>query len=180
MANLVLQPTQTAQWHALVNEAQFAIHRELGEMLESYLVFLLMRFIQKPAIASTILALEYLEGLKSHGHLQFDKLRDVGDQCLLFSGLFPGRAHKKRVKLTYFVDIGRSAYDILANTTTPHNNPVYAQLSQDFIPVMEVLHAMRALDPLQEPPFWTKTKLNTQFIWPDPSSEYQPPKFTKN
>ena len=44
MKSLVLQPTDTAQWHALVAEAQHACQHTLTETLESYLVFMLMRF----------------------------------------------------------------------------------------------------------------------------------------
>ena len=44
MSELYLQPTPVAQWHALVNEAQLGCDVELGEELESYLVFMLMRF----------------------------------------------------------------------------------------------------------------------------------------
>jgi len=48
MAELILEPTPRAQWQALVHEAQSACDRQLDEALECYLVFLLMRFADKP------------------------------------------------------------------------------------------------------------------------------------
>ena len=44
MNKIILHPTETSQWHALVNEAQAASRLILNEDTESYLVFLLMRF----------------------------------------------------------------------------------------------------------------------------------------
>ncbi len=53
---LIVHPTDLAQWHALINEAQAMRSLQLAEDLESYVVFLLMRFTSRPEIASTILA----------------------------------------------------------------------------------------------------------------------------
>ncbi len=83
MKSFVLQPTDTAQWHALVNDAQQAAQRNLDEAIESYLVFMLMRFAERPELAAKIMALEFLNAQTRDGQ-QHDKLRDVGDQCLLF------------------------------------------------------------------------------------------------
>ena len=79
---LKLQPTITAQWHELVGEAQAICHCWLDQDLESYLVFLLMRFTSRPEMAATVLATEYLLSIQNHTHKQQDQLRDVGDQCL--------------------------------------------------------------------------------------------------
>ena len=57
MSKLVLHPTSTAQWHSLVCEAESASNIYLDEELQSYLVFLLMRFLDKPAMAAKVLAL---------------------------------------------------------------------------------------------------------------------------
>ena len=86
MESLVLHPTATAQWHALVNEAESLRHIQLGEELESYLVFLLMRFTEKPEMAHSVLAMDFLDSVKAAGAERRDKLQDVGDKCLLFAG----------------------------------------------------------------------------------------------
>ena len=67
MAQLILEPTSTAQWHALVSEAEAVAERQLDETLESYLVFLLMRFASRPDLASRALAIDYLRGSAASG-----------------------------------------------------------------------------------------------------------------
>src|SRR6185312_5855189 len=105
MNTLILQPTATADWQTLIKEAEVASHHPLGEDLESYLVFLLIRFMKKAEMANSVLALEFLHSLELAGRVQADQLRDVGDKCLLFAGLFPGRAERRRVRISYFVEM---------------------------------------------------------------------------
>ena len=59
MQNIVTYPTSMAQWHALINEATVGAHIRLNEDLESYLVFLLMRFTAKPDMAGSVLAIDF-------------------------------------------------------------------------------------------------------------------------
>jgi len=162
MNSLVLQPTEVAQWHALVSEAQVASQRNLEEGLESYLVFLLMRFAGRPELARKIMALEFLQAQREQS-LKIDRLRDVGDQCLLFSGLFPQIAESRLVKVSYFVALGRSAYDQLASIVDKQSDQLYTRLAHAFVGLMDVLHAMRglsgqpALDPLVAAELWAET-----------------------
>lgn len=163
MSDLVLHPTSTAQWHSLVNEAQTACKVSLNEELESYLVFLLMRFVSRPEMAASVLALQYLEGAASGGRVRDDRMRDVGDQCLLFCGLFPRRAERRRVRVSYFVQLGRSAFNMLAQTATAGAG-LYAQVTSGFVPMMDVLQATRAAEPPIGP-------LAAQELWMDTGSE---------
>ncbi len=145
MKTLITHPTDCAQWQALVAEAESVAACPLVEEMESYLVFLLMRFSRKPEIAGNILALEYLQGMLTRGHDQQGRLRDVGDQFLLYSGLFPQRAGHRHVRVSYFVDLGRSAYQQLSEVMSRSYADLYAHLSRDFVALMDVLHAIRRL-----------------------------------
>lgn len=162
MTTLVLQPTDLAQWHALVAEAQQACDCNLEESLESYLVFLLMRFADRPELARKIMALEFLRAQQSD-HQQAGNLRDVGDQCLLFSGLFPRIAEKRMVRVSYFVNIGRSAYGQLSSLVDRQSERLFSNLAGGFVAIMDVLHAMRglsgtpALEPLAAAELWADT-----------------------
>ncbi|MBZ0072972.1 MAG: hypothetical protein K8I04_14745 [Gammaproteobacteria bacterium] len=163
MRQLILEPTSTAQWHALVSEAESAANLQLDETLESYLVFLLMRFIARPDIAGRAMAIEYLHGLSESGQLQEAQLRDVGDQCLLYSGLYPRHAERRLVRVSYYVDLGRGAYGTLAERLRHAGAEVYQQLCEGFVALMDVLQAMRPLDgppplaPLQSLELWADT-----------------------
>lgn len=163
MEKLLLHPTSTAQWHALIEEAQLATHHRLDEELESYLIFLLIRFTDKPQFAQSVMALEYLQSVLASGNMRNEKLRNVGDQCLLFSGLFPHQAEKRHVEINYFVQLGRGAYRELSSYTRNSLASMYAHLSEGFVALMDVLHSMRdlgnhpGLTPLAAYDLWKNT-----------------------
>ncbi len=142
---LVLMPTDVAQWHALVNEAQIASSVYLNEELESYLVFLLMRFINEPDILSQPLAMDMLTSFHQNGRVREENLKNVGDRCLLISGLFPGQAEKRMVGTHYFIEMGRVAYGMLANISDHSTAQVYGALSMEFDALADVMYSMRGL-----------------------------------
>lgn len=146
MAQLVLEPTATAQWQALVSEAEAACECHLNEELESYLVFLLMRFAARPDLAGRVMAVDYLRSCLAQGYQQREQLRDVGDQCLLFSGFFPEQAERRLVRISYFVNLGRSAYDMLAQRLENAAAEIYLNLAEGFVNLRDVLQAIRELD----------------------------------
>jgi len=139
MKSLILHPTPTAQWYALINEAQQSCAVQLHEELESYLVFLLMRFTDCPALAQSILGLEFLTHYHASNHTH---LKDVADKCLLFAGLFPGRAARRRVKISYFVKLGQAAYAHLSNQASAQEQ-LFEALCDNFKHLMDVLQATR-------------------------------------
>lgn len=154
MRDIKLQPTSTAHWHDLVCEAEQHSQQTLGEEVQSYLVFLLQRFLSKPEIASSVLALDYLKSLRSAGKRQIEKLRDVGDICLLHAGFFPQRARRRRVSIKYYVELGTGAYYQLHHYTSHNQGQLFEQLYESFVPAMDVLQAMRSMDdsqPLMDP-----------------------------
>lgn len=138
---LLLQPTSLSQWQALLNEAQASASVTLQEDIESYLAFMLMRFCQHPEIAKSAIGLEFLLALDSLSGLQDQKLQEIGDKCLLFSGLFPENAHKRRVSMHYYIELGQTAYGMLSD-----KNDLYASLCHQFVILRDVLDAMRDTD----------------------------------
>jgi hypothetical protein len=145
MTELVILTSAAAEWLSLVNEAESAAELKLDEEVQSYLVFLLMRFTEKPELAASVLAVEYLQSMQSQGRIGHDRLRNVGDKCLLYSGLFPERAERRRVKISYFVDLGRSAYQQLSDRMEHSAAAMYHNLADTFISLMDILQTMRAL-----------------------------------
>ncbi|EIJ43823.1 hypothetical protein BegalDRAFT_2995 [Beggiatoa alba B18LD] len=168
MDTLVIHPTSTAQWHALVNEAESMCHARLGEELESYLVFLLMRYLNAADIANSVLALEYLQTAEMTGKLRTEQLRDVGDKCLLYSGLFPGRAQRRRVSISYYVDLGIAAYQLLASSFADMRAQMYQTISTRFVALMDVLQATREVHNLQS----SLQPLEAMELWNDTNSPH--------
>ncbi len=160
MNRLVLRATDTEQWQALVHEAEVAAECRLSVDTESYLVFTLMRFVARGRLAKTSLALGYLAGLLQRGSARRQGLRDVGDQCLLYTGLFPDHALRGSVPVGYYVNLGRNAYHHLSGEP---KGDLFRQLSRSFVEMMDVLQCMRELDgghrlgPLQAHALWLET-----------------------
>ncbi len=147
-----IDSSSTCSWHKLIQEALNKSNRHLTEDLESYLIFLLMRFTKNTQLADSILALEYLESQNLSGNNQHEHLRDVGDKCLLFAGFYPEQAHKKLVTLPYFVNLGRGAYDQIARQSIYNHqlynglNDLFAQLALNFVNLLKILHQVKLLD----------------------------------
>ncbi|MBA2649792.1 MAG: hypothetical protein H0U75_09420 [Legionella sp.] len=143
MRKLILHPTDISQWYTLVNEAQNTTRLILNENTESYLVFLLMRFAQKPTVLESIVSLDFLRSVNKPRLLQRDLLREVGDKSLLFCGLFPGMAERRHVNLSYFSDMGQAAYLTVSELQEQQSANLYFQLSEQFISLKKILQAMR-------------------------------------
>lgn len=164
MDKIITNPSSTTQWQSLVNEASKLCHLCLTEELESYLVFLLMRFINAPQITQKSMGTEFLTSMNRTGSLRSLALRDVGDQCLLYSGLFPGRARRRLVKVSYYVNLGKSAYKSLAFASKISDRDLFYTLSKNFVNLMDILQATReinnntnTLDPLMAEELWHDT-----------------------
>lgn len=133
-------------WQEYIQLAAKECKADLTEDQESYLVFLLMRYMREQKLISNIIALEFLESFNKSGSLKHDALRDVGDKCLLFSGFFPKLSIKRRVSIGYFIDIGRSAYHELANINNAKNlglSELYNNLAQNFINLSDILQNLK-------------------------------------
>jgi hypothetical protein len=167
MADLLIHTSATAEWLSLVNEAESAAELHLDEEIQSYLVFLLMRFTERPELAASVLAVEYLQSMQSSGRIGQDQLRNVGDKCLLYSGLFPERAERRRVKISYFVDLGRSAYHQLSDRMEHSAAAMFLNLADAFVSLMDILQTMRALGS----PAKQLSPFNAFELWRDTGSQ---------
>lgn len=160
--SFLLEPTDTTQWLKLVRDAEQEYGERLHEDMESYLVFMLMRHSQNTSLARAALALDYLQTRDLSGAALDDRLRDIGDQCLILSGLFPRRAAKRNVRVSYYVDMGRSAYHYLSNHLGEATSELYLQLAEAFVTLMDILQTIRefntpVLQPIQSLELWSDT-----------------------
>lgn len=146
MARILTEDTQTALWQTLVLEAERRAGHDLDETLESYLVFVLMRHLRDQGLGREALALEYLHARNTPGSGGHERLRDTGDHCLLLAGLFPERARRRRVPVSYYIDLGRGAYRDLGDSLRASIAELYAQLAEAFENLVEVLLAARGIE----------------------------------
>lgn len=161
MQQLNLGSNAYEQWYTLVLDAEKALGCKLSEDLEHYLVALLQGFLEKPDVVKSIIALEYLESQHKLGVQQQDQLRAVGDKCLLFSGLFPDVATRRRVSLSYFVELGQQAYYLLSIADHFALADLYHSLELNFVSLMDTLQCMRELAGKQ----WSISPVQAQELW---------------
>lgn len=140
------QGTSTQLWQALVQEAGRHAGHPLDETRESYLVFVLLRFQRDAQLLSHTHGVDWLDALELAGTARGDALRDVGDRCLLVAGLFPDVAERRRVSVGYYIDIGRAAYQGVADAGRRATAALYEQLAASYRELVRTLAAMRRLD----------------------------------
>lgn len=130
-------------WQSLVREACARCGQTLGEAQESYLVFVLLRHQRDGHLLARTQALEWLDAQLRVGSARADALRDVGDRCLLIAGLFPALAQRRRVSVDYFIDLGRGAYQGVADSGRSGYAELFAQLADSYHHLVAALRGIR-------------------------------------
>jgi hypothetical protein len=139
----IRQGAAAALWQDLVREAQAASGGTLDESQESYLVFVLLRHQRDGQLLARIQALEWLHAQQQVGSARADALRDVGDRCLLVAGLFPDLAQRRRVSVDYFIDLGRGAYQGVADAGRDAYAELFARLAEGYRQLVAVPRGVR-------------------------------------
>ena len=139
----IRQGAAAALWQELIREALARDGGRLDESQESYLVFVLLRHQRDAHLLARIQALEWLDAQQQAGSARSDALRDVGDRCLLVAGLFPDLAQRRRVAVDYFVDLGRGAYQGVADAGRDAYAGLFAHLAASYRELVAVLRGLR-------------------------------------
>jgi len=138
--------TAVQLWQQLVRESESRQHVLLGEELQAYLVFALMRHLRDHDLVDRAMGQEWLRA--HEGPMVAERLRDVGDQCLLIAGLYPELAQRRLVDEDFYVGLGRSAYSRAARRARTAERPLFALLVDGFHSLRIVLRSMRQADAL--------------------------------
>ena len=142
-------------WQHVLKDAQKDCSVTLENTVESYLISLLIRHTNHPALVGQVFATSLLQALQLNEYQRNYTLQQVGDHCLLYAGLFPEATKRRLVKLNYFVDLGRSAYGRITDKTSH----IYHSLALDFVQLMDILQSIRQdqLMPLEAHEQWRLT-----------------------
>lgn len=143
MTTPLVQGPAAELWREVLRESEARTGEQLDEDREAYLVFALLRHCQDTALLRRIMALEYFDAFEASGMQRIDALRDVGDRCLLLSGLFPRLAERRRVSLRYYIDIGQGAYAAVGELARRIYGDLFAQLAEGFESMVRVLAGVR-------------------------------------
>lgn len=145
MSNALKTGTPVEVWQSLIQDAYERTGKQLDESSESYLVFVLLRYQADTSLLTRTQGMDWLESLALVGSARTDALRDVGDRCLLVAGLFPAHAERRHVGTDYFITIGQSAYQSVADLTRQAYAALYAQLARHYGELVNTLNAVRTL-----------------------------------
>lgn len=150
---IIEQKAAVVEWFDIVREAQMRSACAVDEELESYLVYLLLRFMDQPDFADQPLGMAYLTALQDSTMGRSMMLRNIGDQCLLLTGLYPDWAIHRMMRVNYYVAIGKSAYESAATDLRHEINTsqLYRRLCAEFRSLMKVLQSLRTLTPGPSP-----------------------------
>ncbi len=143
MDHIRVASTTTEIWQGLVAEAEQESELVLGHEVEGYLVMTLIRYQGYAQLQSHVLALDYFNAHHQSGQQQRQqRLQQLGDISLLFSGLFPEQADRRMVGQDYFIKMGRSAYGAAAAGAARATARIYSTLAERFITVSRVLRVV--------------------------------------
>ena len=145
---LVLEPRE--YFSQMVEGACVERSIETSAHVKHYLVDLLSHFIfsnnlwlQKDASGKKtkeMLAVTLLSAQQSEPLTKIKKLKELGDHSLYMSGFFPDFFQRKIVDIDYYVDMGRTAYDSLAQSVDEDTfSALYGQIAKNFLKLVDVL-----------------------------------------
>ena len=154
-----------AGWRAMLTEAQHMARRYLPPVVDDYVVQLLYRAVGKPNSQVGEDARAVIERMVRHNSLRQMNFAAIGDQSLIFGGLFPEQAIKKGIPIAYFIHAGCNAYrEFAALINEPAQRELFNALADHFVAVIDALHTMRGLqqnspciDALNAYQLWTET-----------------------
>ncbi len=149
MAIYASAPAEALFWDLVRAAEQHA--GAVDEWLEGYLVFLLQRWLKRPAPLHRPVGLQVLEAMeRAHARGAW---QDAGDACLLLAGLFPEQAERRRVSVDYFVRMGRLCFRQAAGSARSEGEArLFAAVVEGFVRLVDILLAVRAQSaPIRSP-----------------------------
>jgi hypothetical protein len=142
------EESSCAQWTQLINKAINYCDYKINHHLAHYLVITLQHYSSQLSLPHTIIGKEYLQALELSGIQKGSALRQIGDECLILTGLFPGKIQQKKISLAYTVNIGKMSYlEIFNNPQLSNMNvSVFQELDQHFIGLVDILYVIRHIE----------------------------------
>jgi hypothetical protein len=93
----------------------------------------------------------YLKAMNSETNVRYDLLKKLGDTSLYITGFFSESLNRKVVDVSYYVNMGESAFHSLANTVNEEAySNLYKDFSKHFVKYMEALNYISKQTNLQK------------------------------
>ena len=128
-------------WKSLVQEAQIIEGLHLNQLIQEYLIMMLIRHTKLTRFNEEPVAVSYLKSQKYRGQVKRNAIQSVGDRCLILSGLYPDIITNKTIDIDYLTSIGQSAYHDLHGIIK--DDLTFKQLAIEFTNLQRTLASMR-------------------------------------
>jgi hypothetical protein len=142
MGEAMIRPESPVEYFKELVDGALA-HQGLvaNELTSYYVVQMLARFLEQRGgdPRDEPLGIQLARALDSGGLEQRASLKQIGDESLFVSGFFSDSLKRKLVDVDYYASIGGVAYQALSRYETDAFAAVFAELSQKFIPFVDVL-----------------------------------------
>lgn len=130
-----------SSWYDLLVEAQKETSIFLPPSLEHYVSLLLKHYLSRLDFFEEPIGFELLACSTKPAPLIH--YQDVGDRCLIISGLFPDFVVRKNVSQGYLKKIGKSAYYQVSLHSDKTIQPLFYRLSTQFEEISTILGHFR-------------------------------------
>jgi hypothetical protein len=145
--NVILPSNRLAEWYEMLQISKQHTGIMLDEHVESYVILTLDGYLQDQLITDYTLAIEFIEAINLKKTQSRSMLRDIGDRCLILSGLFERRSERLNVSSDYFCEIGQQAYLNLASFHKLHIDPeLFWKMAKYFVSISKLLQSIRVLN----------------------------------
>lgn len=157
------------QWNELLDQAGLFSGIQLESGIQQYLVNTLAAYINDEALANRALYPEQILNMLHEGKARQHQLKEMGDHCLIISGLYPLLAEKRHVPISHYIDLGITSYRHLSSQVNPLQQIFFAQLADEFNNMVNLLYTLRLfagsepLSPLQAFELWQDTGSATAY-----------------
>ena len=147
MQNKIITKLNTNEnWYLLLQRAKLNSGYNLHEELEHYLVMTLNNLNPESHDFNANVGIDFMRAITDQSS-NYQKLRQVGDRCLLINGLFREISIRRNVNLSYYSGIGRQAYQAIAADNTSVNSQyinkrLFEDLSEHFVGLSDLIHTM--------------------------------------
>lgn len=133
MKHIAITVNEAAHWHALIGKAEYLTHHLLPHGIEDYLVRLFLRSEQE----------EIQDSRKIPDMTQLasseEKLRRLGDQCLLLCGFYPEASREYGIALDEFISMGAEAFKKVSALVSGEDEMICEYLSTNFTQIAELI-----------------------------------------
>jgi hypothetical protein len=123
--------------YEVILEAEAKLSVNLEHDTEAYMVHLFARYLDKPLINQDPICIRMMSGANLPTAQKKTTLLHAAEECLLINGL--ELAKSRWPTNTYYVDLGKIAYDQLAYTQRPPDE-FYIHVASNFMLLSKILN----------------------------------------